>query len=169
MAGSVNKVLLIGHVGRDPEIRQFSNGGEIALFTLATSENWRDKQSGERRSRTSWHRIAIHPRPLVDLCRKYVRKGSKLALEGQIETRKWTDKNGQDRYTTEVVLRPYRGQITLLGRPAAGKETAAGDSRTSAPTTNEGRPERKKAADTGKPDWMGPGAGRVPFDDDLPF
>ncbi len=114
MAGSVNKVILVGNIGRDPEIRSFQNGGRVASFSLATSENWKDKATGERKERTEWHRISILNDKLVEIVERYVKKGSKLYIEGQLETRKWTDKDGQEKYTTEVVLRPYRGELTLL-------------------------------------------------------
>lgn len=114
MAGSVNKVILIGNLGRDPEIRSFQNGGRVASFSLATSENWKDKATGEKKERTEWHRISVLNDKLVEVVEKYVKKGSKLYIEGQLETRKWTDKDGQEKYTTEVVLRPFRGEITML-------------------------------------------------------
>ncbi len=114
MAGSVNKVILVGNVGRDPEIRSFQNGGRVASFSVATSENWKDKATGERKEKTEWHRISIFNDKLVEIVERYVKKGSKLYLEGQLETRKWTDKDGQEKYTTEVVLRPFRGDLTML-------------------------------------------------------
>ena len=114
MAGSVNKVILIGHLGKDPEVRSFSNGGRVCNFRIATSETWRDKASGEKRERTEWHTIAIFADGLVGIAEKYLRKGSKVYVEGQLETRKWQDQNGADRYSTEVVLRPFGGSLTLL-------------------------------------------------------
>ena len=111
---SVNKVILVGNVGKDPEVRSFQTGGRVASFSLATSEAWKDKQTGERRERVEWHRISVFNEALVGLTENYIRKGSKLYVEGQMETRKWTDKDGHEKYTTEVVLRPYRGQITML-------------------------------------------------------
>ena len=114
MAGSVNKVILIGNLGRDPEIRNFQNGGKVANLRIATSENWKDRNTGERRERTEWHTVAIFSEPLGRLAEQYLRKGSKVYIEGQLETRKWQDQSGQDRYSTEVVLRPYRGEITML-------------------------------------------------------
>uniref|UniRef100_A4WTJ4 Single-stranded DNA-binding protein n=1 Tax=Cereibacter sphaeroides (strain ATCC 17025 / ATH 2.4.3) TaxID=349102 RepID=A4WTJ4_CERS5 len=120
MAGSINKVILIGTLGRDPEVRTFANGGKVVNLRLATSEQWKDKQSGERKERTEWHSVAITNEPLGRIAEQYLRKGSKVYLEGQLETRKWQDKDGADRYTTEVVLRPFRGELTLLdGRNAA--------------------------------------------------
>lgn len=114
MAGSVNKVILVGNVGQDPEIRQFQNGGQVCSFSLATSETWKDRASGERKEKTEWHRVSIFNEGLVKVVQSYVKKGSKLYIEGQLETRKWQDKDGNDRYTTEVVLRNYSGQLTML-------------------------------------------------------
>jgi len=114
MAGSVNKVILVGNLGRDPEVRSSQNGGKVCNLRIATSENWKDRNTGERRERTEWHSVAIFSEPLARIAEQYLRKGSKVYIEGQLETRKWQDQNGQDRYTTEVVLRPYRGELTLL-------------------------------------------------------
>ena len=121
MAGSVNKVILIGNLGRDPETRSFQNGGKVCNLRIATSETWRDKNSGERKERTEWHSVAIFSEPLVRVAEQYLRKGSKVYIEGQLETRKWQDQSGQDRYSTEVVLRPYRSELTMLdGRGEGG-------------------------------------------------
>ena len=114
MAGSVNKVILIGNLGADPEVRSFQNGGQVCNLRIATSENWKDRNTGERREKTEWHSVAIFSEPLVKVAQNYLRKGSKVYIEGQLETRKWQDQNGQDRYTTEVVLRPYRSELTML-------------------------------------------------------
>lgn len=114
MAGSVNKVILVGNLGRDPEVRTFQNGGKVCNLRIATSETWKDRNTGERRERTEWHSVAIFSEPLARIAEQYLRKGSKVYLEGQLETRKWQDQSGQDRYSTEVVLRPYRGELTLL-------------------------------------------------------
>lgn len=114
MAGSVNKVILVGNLGRDPEVRTFQNGGKVCNLRVATSENWKDRNTGERRERTEWHSVAIFSEPLARIAEQYLRKGSKVYLEGQLETRKWQDQSGQDRYSTEVVLRPYKGELTLL-------------------------------------------------------
>lgn len=121
MAGSVNKVILVGNLGRDPEVRSFQNGGRVVNLRIATSETWRDRNSGERRERTEWHSVAIFSEPLGKIAEQYLRKGSKVYIEGQLETRKWQDQSGQDRYSTEVVLRPYRSELTLLdGRGEGG-------------------------------------------------
>ena len=114
MAGSVNKVTLIGNLGRDPEVRSTQDGMKIVNLSLATSENWKDRNSGERRERTEWHRVVIFNENLARVAEQYLRKGSKIYVEGQLQTRKWTDQNGQDRYTTEVVLQRYRGELTML-------------------------------------------------------
>ena len=114
MAGAVNKVILLGNLGRDPEVRNFPNGGKVANFSIATSETWKDRNTGERRERTEWHNISITNEALVRVAEQYLKKGSKVYVEGQLETRKWQDQAGNDRYTTEVVLRPYRGELTML-------------------------------------------------------
>jgi len=114
MAGSVNKVILVGNLGRDPEVRSFQNGGKVVNLRIATSENWKDRNTGERKERTEWHSVAIFSEPLGRIAEQYLRKGSKVYIEGQLETRKWQDQSNQDRYTTEIVLRPYRGELTLL-------------------------------------------------------
>ena len=120
MAGSVNKVIIIGNLGQDPEVRSFPSGGKICNFSVATSENWKDRNTGERREKTEWHRVSITSEPLVRVAEQYLRKGSKVYLEGQLETRKWQDQSGQDRYTTEVVLRPYRSELTMLDSRGEG-------------------------------------------------
>ncbi len=114
MAGSVNKVILVGNLGQDPEIRSFQNGGRVANLSIATSENWKDKATGERKEKTQWHRVVIKSEPLIGVAERYLKKGSKVYIEGQLETRKYTDKDGIDKYTTEVVLPPFRGELTML-------------------------------------------------------
>jgi single-strand DNA-binding protein len=116
MSGNLNKATLIGHLGKDSEIRSFQNGGRAASFSIATSESWKDKESGEKKERTEWHRISILSDGLVAVAEKYLKKGSKVYIEGKLETRKWTDRDGVERYTTEVVLRPYSGELILLDR-----------------------------------------------------
>lgn len=121
MAGSVNKVILIGNLGRDPEVRSFPSGGKVCNLRIATSETWRDKQSGERREKTEWHSVAIFSEGLVRVAEQYLRKGSKVYIEGQLETRKWQDQSGQDRYSTEVVLRGFNSSLVMLdGRGEGG-------------------------------------------------
>jgi len=122
MAGSVNKVILVGNLGRDPEIRSMQSGEEICQLSIATSETWRDKSSGERKERTEWHRVVIFNENLVKIAKQYLKKGAKVYLEGSLQTRKWTDKDGQEKFTTEVVLQRYRGELTMLdgGRDGGG-------------------------------------------------
>lgn len=160
MSGSVNKVILVGNLGRDPEIRSLNNGGRVANLSVATSDRWRDRQSGEQRERTEWHRVVIFDDKLVEIVEKYVRKGQKVYLEGEIQTRKWSDQSGQERYTTEVVLQRFRGQLTMLGGRGEGGgfagEPAAGDYDRGAPAGGGG--------DMGEA--SGPGAD---LDDDIPF
>jgi single-strand DNA-binding protein len=128
MAGSVNKVIIVGNLGRDPEVRSFQNGGKVVNLRIATSETWRDKSSGERKERTEWHSVAIFNENIAKVAEQYLKKGSKVYVEGQLETRKWQDQSGQDRYTTEVVIRPYRGELTLLdGRDGGGGGAGGGD------------------------------------------
>lgn len=126
MAGSVNKVILVGNLGKDPEVRTMQNGGKVCSFTLATSESWKDRNSGERQERTQWHQIAIFNENLAGIAERYLKKGSKVYVEGQLETRKWQDQSGNDRYTTEVVLRQFRGELTLLDRAGEGGGRGAG-------------------------------------------
>ena len=132
MAGSVNKVIIVGNLGRDPEVRSFPNGGKVVNLRIATSETWRDKSSGERKERTEWHSVAIFNENLAKIAEQYLRKGSTVYIEGQLETRKWQDQSGADRYSTEVVLRQFRGELTLLGGRdggSGGGGTAGGDER----------------------------------------
>lgn len=114
MSGSVNKVILVGNLGRDPEVRSAQDGSKIVSLSLATSENWKDRISGERKDRTEWHRVVIFNDKLAEVAEKYLRKGSKIYIEGQLQTRKWTDNTGQEKYTTEVVLSKYRGELTMI-------------------------------------------------------
>ncbi len=126
MAGSVNKVILIGNLGRDPEVRTFQNGGKVCNLRIATSETWKDRNTGERKERTEWHSVAIFNENLARLAEQYLRKGSKVYLEGKLETRKWQDQSGQDRYSTEVVLRPYAGEMTFLDGRDGGQGGGGG-------------------------------------------
>src|SRR3954452_22812478 len=121
MAGSVNKVILVGNLGRDPEIRSTQDGIRIANLNLATSENWRDRVSGERKERTEWHRVVIFNERLVEVAEKYLRKGSKIYVEGALQTRKWTDNAGIEKYSTEVVLQKFRGELTMLDGAGGGR------------------------------------------------
>jgi single-strand DNA-binding protein len=115
MAGSVNKVILVGNLGRDPEVRTMNDGSPVVNLSLATSENWRDKNTGERREKTEWHRVVIFNENLAKVAQNYLRKGSTIYIEGQLQTRKWQDQSGQEKYTTEIVLQRYRGELTMLG------------------------------------------------------
>ncbi len=126
MAGSVNKVILVGNLGRDPEIRSTNDGTRIANLRLATSESWRDRNSGERKERTEWHSVVIFNERLVEIAEKYLRKGSKIYVEGALQTRKWTDQQGQERYSTEVVLQRFRGELTMLDGARTGGGAAEG-------------------------------------------
>lgn len=116
MSGSINKVILVGNLGKDPEIRATQDGREIASFSVATSESWKDKSTGEKREKTEWHRIVVFNEAIVGVVKKWLGKGSKVFIEGQLQTRKWTDKDGQDRYVTEIVLQGYGGQLKLLSK-----------------------------------------------------
>jgi single-strand DNA-binding protein len=120
MAGSVNKVILVGNLGKDPEVRRMTSGEPVVNLSVATSENWRDKSSGERKEKTEWHRVVIFNPNLAEVAEKYLHKGSKVYLEGQIVTRKWTDKDGQEKYTTEVVLNRFRGELVMLDSRGEG-------------------------------------------------
>src|ERR1700689_2336454 len=126
MAGSVNKVILVGNLGRDPEIRSTQDGMRIANLNLATSESWRDKMSGERKEKTEWHRVVIFNERLVELAEKYLRKGSKIYVEGALQTRKWTDNAGVEKYSTEIVLQRFRGELTMLDGAGGGRSGGAG-------------------------------------------
>jgi len=143
MSGSINKVILVGNVGQDPEVRRMSNGDAVVNLSVATGESWRDKSSGERREKTEWHRVVIFNEHLAKIAEQYVRKGSKVYVEGQIQTRKWTDQQGQDKYSTEIVLNRFRGDLQMLD--------SKGDSRNGAGTYRD--------ADLNEPD----------LDDEIPF
>ncbi|MEP3346418.1 MAG: single-stranded DNA-binding protein [Litoreibacter sp.] len=126
MAGSVNKVILIGNLGRDPEVRNFQNGGKVCNLRIATSETWKDRNTGERREKTEWHSVAIFQEGLVRIAEQYLRKGSKVYIEGQLQTRKWQDQSGADRYSTEVVLQGFGGTLTMLDGPNGGGSGGGG-------------------------------------------
>ena len=127
MAGSLNKVMLIGNLGADPEVRSFQNGGKVCNLRIATSEQWKDRNSGERQERTEWHTVAIFSEGLVNVAERYLKKGSKVYIEGQLETRKWQDQNGQDKYATEVVLRGFGSTLTMLDGRDGGSGGGGGD------------------------------------------
>jgi single-strand DNA-binding protein len=127
MSVSVNETVLIGNLGKDPEIRTFQNGGRVAHFSLATTESWKDKKTGERKEKTEWHQVAIMAEGLVTVAEKYLKKGAKVYVKGRLETRKWADKEGIERYATEVVLRPYRGDLVMLDRKEQPDEALVSD------------------------------------------
>jgi single-strand DNA-binding protein len=153
MAGSVNKVFLVGNLGRDPEVRTFQNGGKVVNLRIATSETWKDRATGERKERTEWHSVAIFNEGVAKIAEQYLKKGSTVCIEGQLETRKWADQNGVDRYTTEIVIRPYSGALTLLG--GRNERSGGGDS---APVDTYGNGNGAAA-----------GEGKPAMDDEIPF
>ena len=130
MAGSVNKVILVGNLGKDPEVRRLTSGDPVVNLSIATSESWRDKASGEKKEKTEWHRVVIFNKNLADVAEKYLKKGAKVYIEGQLQTRKWTDKDGAEKYSTEVVLQNFRGELTMLdGRSGGGEGGGFGGAR----------------------------------------
>jgi single-strand DNA-binding protein len=172
MAGSVNKVILLGNLGRDPEVRSFQNGGKVVNLRIATSETWRDKATGERKERTEWHSVAIFNENIAKIAEQYLRKGSKVYVEGQLETRKWQDQSGADRYSTEVVLRPYSGSLTLLdGREGGGG--GGGDERGGGYPEDRGYGDERGGSGGGSAPRSGGGGGggggRSDLDDEIPF
>jgi len=171
MAGSVNKVILVGNLGRDPEARNFQNGGKVVSFLVATSEAWTDRASGERKDRTQWHRVAIFNEKLGEIAEKYLRKGSKVYLEGQLESRKFADKDGQEREVTEVVLRQFRGELTLLDSRAGGEmaETGGGYGGGASRSSGGDRPPRSGGGGGGGGGWDSKPKGGADLDDDIPF
>ncbi|RMC36078.1 single-stranded DNA-binding protein [Paracoccus alkanivorans] len=160
MAGSVNKVILVGNLGQDPEVRTFQNGGKVVNLRIATSERWKDRNTGEAQERTQWHSVAIFSEPLARVAEQYLRKGSKVYIEGQLETRKWQDQSGQDRYSTEVVLRPYRSELHMLD----GRGEGGGGGRDPGGFGGGG-------GGYGGPSGGGApsGGGRSDYDDEIPF
>jgi single-strand DNA-binding protein len=161
MAGSVNKVILVGNLGRDPEIRNLQDGNKVANLSVATSESWRDKTTGERRDKTEWHRVVIFNERIIDVVEKYLKKGAKVYLEGALQTRKWTDQSGVEKYTTEVVLQRFRGELTMLDSRGGGGGSEGG----SGESGDEGGGYSGGSSSRG-------GGGRAPagdLDDDIPF
>lgn len=167
MAGSVNKVILIGNLGKDPEARSMNNGGEVVSFSLATSENWNDKASGERKEKTEWHNVVIFNENLGRIAKQYLRKGSSVYVEGQLQTRKWTDKDGHDKYTTEVVLQRFRGELTLLGGREGGGSSGGGSGGGS--NWGEDRGASPFGGGASKGSSGGGSAFDADLDDDVPF
>lgn len=167
MAGSVNKVILVGNLGRDPEIRRMNNGDPVVNLSVATSESWRDKSSGERREKTEWHRVVIFNDNLAKVAENYLKKGSKVYVEGQLQTRKWTDQNGQDKYSTEVVLQRFRGELTMLdGRNEGGSGGGYGGGSSSGgyDEAGGGAGGGQRASDGPKEDFR-----NADLDDEIPF
>ena len=161
MAGSVNKVILVGNLGRDPEVRYSQDGKKIVNMSVATSESWNDRNSGERREKTEWHRVVIFNDRLGEIAEKYLNKGSKVYLEGQLQTRKWSGNDGQERYSTEVVLNRFRGELTMLDTRGDGGGGSYGSSEGGPPPPADDR------GGPGGPDGGAPGGGDL--DDDIPF
>jgi single-strand DNA-binding protein len=156
MAGSVNKVILVGNLGRDPEVRHTQDGKKIVNMSIATSETWRDRGTGERKERTEWHRVVIFNENLADVAEKYLRKGSKIYIEGQLQTRKWQDQqSGQERYTTEVVLQRYRGELTMLEGRGESAAPSADFGAEPQPGPSQGGPQAARA--------------KSDLDDEIPF
>lgn len=156
MAGSLNKVMLIGNLGADPEIRSFQNGGRVANLRLATTEQWKDKNTGERQERTEWHTVAIFSEGLVNVCENYLKKGSKVFVEGKLQTRKWQDQSGNDRYSTEVVLQGFGGTLTMLDGQGAGTAGSASQS-------------NRQAGSQSSAGGSNAGSNYDDLDDDIPF
>jgi single-strand DNA-binding protein len=181
MAGSVNKVILVGNLGKDPEVRSTQDGSKIVNLTLATSETWNDRASGERKERTEWHRVVIFNDRTADVAERFLKKGAKIYVEGSLQTRKWTDQQGQERYTTEVVIGRFNGQLTMLDSRGGGAEGGGGYSggfegngggyapRERAPATasSSGRPGGAARGGAGGPSWDAPKGGDL--DDEIPF
>ena len=165
MAGSINKVILVGNLGKDPEVRRTTSGDPVVNLSIATSESWRDKASGERKEKTEWHRVVIFNKNLADVAEKYLRKGSKVYVEGQLQTRKWTDKDGAERYSTEVVLQNFRGELTMLDTRSGGGGSFGGEPDhgfDEAPAASSG------GAGGGRADRRAPPPGGD-LDDEIPF
>ena len=168
MAGSVNKVILIGNLGRDPEVRSFQNGGKVCNLRIATSETWRDRNTGERKERTEWHSVAIFQEGLVKVAEQYLRKGSKVYIEGQLQTRKWQDQSGQDRYSTEVVLQGFTGTLVMLdGRDGGGSGGGGGGYEDDRGGYGGGSGGGYGGGSGGG--QQGGGGGRADMDDEIPF
>ena len=171
MAGSVNKVILVGNLGRDPEIRTTQDGTKVANLSVATSENWRDKNSGERREKTEWHRVVVFNDRLVDVIERYLKKGAKVYLEGALQTRKWTDQSGAEKYTTEVVLQKYRGELTMLdgrGGGSGGSDEMA-DAGAGGGSYGSGSGGGGYGGGGGSGGGRSGGGGGGDLDDDIPF
>ncbi len=171
MAGSVNKVILIGNLGKDPQVRRMTSGDAVVSFSVATTESWRDKASGERKDKTEWHNVVIFNENLAKIAEQYLKKGSKVYVEGQLQTRKWADKDGAEKYTTEIVLQRYRGELTLMdSRGDAGGREEGGSFERPAGNASFGRSSPMDQRSSGGGSGGG-GGGRTSemIDDDIPF
>ncbi len=168
MAGSVNKVILIGNLGRDPEVRTFQNGGKVCNLRIATSETWKDKQSGERREKTEWHSVAIFQEGLVRIAEQYLKKGSKVYIEGKLQTRKWQDQSGADKYSTEVVLQGFDGVLTMLDSPGGGSGGGGGGGY-SDDKGGYGGGDQGGGYESGSGGGGGGGGSSRDMDDEIPF
>jgi single-strand DNA-binding protein len=167
MAGSVNKVILVGNLGKDPEVRSFQNGGRVCNFSIATSETWKDKATGEKKEKTEWHKVEIFNDRLVDIAEKYLKKGAKVYIEGQLETRKYTDKEGVERYTTSVALKQFRGELTMLdgknsNSGSGGSDYSIDDASNDSGPSFSSTPAKRAVAGGG-------GGGAAELDDEIPF
>ncbi len=170
MAGSVNKVILVGNLGADPEVRRLGNGEPVVNLRIATSETWRDKQSGERKEKTEWHSVVIFNENIAKVAEQYLKKGSKVYLEGQLQTRKWQDKTGADRYSTEIVLQRYRGEMTLLDGRSEGGSMGGGGGRGEMEDRSGGGADFGRSAPMERKPAMASSGGRAAdLDDDIPF
>lgn len=169
MAGSVNKVILIGNLGRDPEIRSFQNGGKVCNLRIATSETWKDRSTGERREKTEWHSVAIFQEGLVKIAEQYLKKGSKVYIEGALQTRKWQDQSGQDRYSTEVVLQGYGGTLTMLDGRDGGGGGGGGGGSYGGDSGYGGGGGYDDGPSSGGSGGGGGGGSRSDLDDEIPF
>ena len=170
MAGSVNKVILIGNLGRDPEVRSFQNGGKVCNLRIATSETWKDRNTGERREKTEWHSVAIFQEGLVRIAEQYLKKGSKVYIEGQLQTRKWQDQSGADRYSTEVVLQGFGGTLTMLDGPGgAGSGGGGGGGGYGGGGNDYGGGYDSGPSSSGGGSGGGGGGGSRDLDDEIPF
>ncbi|MEM8598175.1 MAG: single-stranded DNA-binding protein [Pseudomonadota bacterium] len=171
MAGSVNKVIIVGNLGADPEVKSFQNGGQVCNLSVATSERWRDRNSGEMREKTEWHRVVVTNENLIRNAQQYLRKGSKVYIEGRIETRKWQDQSGQERYTTEVVVPPYKGELTFLDRAGEGGGAAMGGGDFGGGRIGGGGPAPQGGGmgGGGAPSGGGRGGFGSDLDDEIPF
>ncbi len=166
MAGSVNKVILVGNLGRDPEVKSMQDGRPMVNMSVATSDTWRDRQTGERKERTEWHRVVIFNEKLAEVAQKYVRKGSKVYVEGQLATRKWTDQGGQERYTTEVVIPRFGGALTMLDGRGGGEGGAGGGGAMDDDMGGSGQMSGGGSGGGGRPASRG---NKAELDDDIPF